>query len=177
MKRIFAAISKVVPVYRKLLRSYPSFKKLSKANLASLEKLIHPLGLKYRAKILINLAKIFSESFNGRKLLTSAELLSLPGVGEYIANAMLCFRFNENIEVIDSNVIRIYERILNLKFEGNYTKRANLIKPHAKKVAAFGNAINVNYALLDLSAAICLPKDPKCYKCPINLKCKFYRKS
>jgi A/G-specific adenine glycosylase len=51
---------KVEPVYLKIIKEYPEFNELAKANLSKLEEIIKPLGLVYRAENLIKCAKIIN---------------------------------------------------------------------------------------------------------------------
>jgi A/G-specific adenine glycosylase len=50
---------------------------------------------------------------------TEEELMKLPGIGKYTARAVLCFAFNRQVAVVDTNirkVIMIEFQISNFKF-------------------------------------------------------------
>ena len=43
---------KVIPVYNKFIEEYPTICELAKADIHDIEKMIYPLGLNYRARVL-----------------------------------------------------------------------------------------------------------------------------
>ena len=40
-------------------------------------------------------------------------------------------------------------------------------------VEAGGDARGVNWAVLDLGATVCLPRNPSCSSCPLRLRCAY----
>jgi A/G-specific adenine glycosylase len=75
------------------------------------------------------------------------DLTELPGVGPYTADAVACFAFGRDVLPVDVNVRRIRERT----------------------GASFTSA--AAQALMDLGAAVCLARIPRCDACPLAEAC------
>lgn len=103
-------VRKVEEVYEQLLRKFPDLYGLTRANIDTVEETIAPIGLRYRAERIIKIAKKVSSQHNGKVPNNYNELRKLPGVGDYIANAILCYAFDQPVVPIDTNVIRLFTR-------------------------------------------------------------------
>src|SRR5450759_5970497 len=73
----------VVPVYQSFLKKFPTLNKLVNARVSTIEKIIYPLGLKWRAPLLKELSKDLVIK-NGEITHQLDELTNLPGVGNYV---------------------------------------------------------------------------------------------
>jgi len=163
---------KVEPTYETVIKRYPNPLEMANSNLIELKKLIKPLGLLKRAKMIRELSISLLRRYGGKVPNDKAELLKLRGVGEYTANAVLCFAYSENAALVDTNVARVLRRVFSLK-----RRKA----PHADKalwkfaeaLVPKGRARDFNLALLDLASKVCEPYNPKCNICPISRYCKF----
>ena len=160
---------KVVPIYKELISRYPDFTALADADPDELALLLRPLGLQNRkSTALIKIAKKLGDT----GLPTAEEeLLSLPFVGRYAANATLCFAFNKDRAVVDVNVARIYARVFELE-STNVTSDG--MWEYAQRLIPEDQALEYNLALLDFGAAICTANNPACDVCPENENCLFY---
>lgn len=168
LQRTFAG--KVQPVYKELLAQYPSPDELSKADVSELEQTLKPLGLQnIRASALAEIARRFNEDGDPE---SEDELLSLPHVGRYGANATLCFAEDRPRAIVDSNVVRVYQRVFGFDWSGDRDKAAwefaNLALPNE-------DHRTFNLALLDLGAEICTPDSPSCEKCPLSNLCTYFK--
>ena len=104
----------------------------------------------------------------------SEDLLTLPGVGNYTANAILAIAFNKAYIPLDGNIERVLKRYLYLKKESEI-KKENLVQ----KKSIFGKSNRSSdyaQALMELGALICKPSNPLCNQCPIQKKCKSFKK-
>jgi A/G-specific adenine glycosylase len=163
---------KVRPIYETMIKRYPSPPKMANSNLRELKNLIKPLGLSKRAKMIKELSVELLKRYGGRVPSDKTELLKLPGVGEYTANAVLCFAYSKEAPLVDVNVARVLRRVFSLKKRG---------APHADKalwefartLIPRGRAREFNLALLDLASKVCGPRNPKCNECPISKYCEF----
>ena len=73
-----------------LFRKYPDAKKLSKANVSDVEKIIRPINFyKNKSRNIINCSKKLMEEYNGKVPRDFNELIKLPGVGRKTANVFL----------------------------------------------------------------------------------------
>ena len=161
--------------YRVILDRYPTPANLAAALIDELTVLIKPLGLFYRAKDLVLMAKDINEKFDGVVPSDLQQLLSLYGVGDYSARAVMSFAYGKDIAVVDTNVARILYRIFGIegKFPQNPARSRKLINL-ATDLIPIGSSKEFNLGMIDLGALICLPRKPLCTKCPINVFCKFH---
>jgi A/G-specific adenine glycosylase len=167
-------VTTVIPFFNRFIKYLPSLNSLSKVNDKKLIKLWEGLGYYSRARNLKKTAQAIIQNFNGKLPNNSEDLLTLPGVGNYTANAILAIAFNEPYIPLDGNIERVLKRYLYLKKEKEIQKD-NLVKK--KKI--FGTSLRSSdyaQALMELGALICKPINPKCGRCPIRKNCKSYRK-
>jgi A/G-specific adenine glycosylase len=165
---------KVVPVYKIFVKRYPDINKLSRSRVPSLEKLIYPLGFLYRAKRLKEMAKVVVKEFNGEMPINKTGLLSLPGVGEYTASAIMCFAYGDNVPIIDTNAVRVYSRFFEIAIKLPNSSPNKEIRKIAERVLAKDKAREFNYGILDFAAVVCSHYNPKCDECPANNNCKYW---
>ncbi len=114
----------VVVVFNRFATKYPNAKKLSIASFSELKHEIEILGLHtQRATKLQKMARILVEKYEGTVPNNKKELLELPGIGIYIANAVLCFAFGYDVPLLDTNIGRIIERVFTVKVAGEERKK------------------------------------------------------
>lgn len=159
-------VDRVKEKYKTWMEKWPRIEDLAKASLS--EVIIEWKGLGYnrRARFLWLLAKEIVENRAGEWPKTEKELLKLPGIGRYTARAVMSFSLGKQVGVIDTNVKRIFERVL----------QPELLKPDeffqlADELLPLNLADPWNQALMDFGALICTAKNPKCDICPINELC------
>lgn len=164
----------VVPVYNSFLQKYPTVETLVEAPLQEVARAMAPLGLDFRAGQLHRSAERLVTLYDGIIPDTEKELLTLPGVGRYTANAVLATAFDRRAIVVDTNVVRILERFFGL--EGRSEKsRDNYLWDAAGAIAPKQNLKEWNWALIDFGAMVCTP-NPRCLICPLQKHCDFFLK-
>ena len=164
----------VIPYFNRFINKIPNLKKLSKIPDRELIKLWEGLGYYSRVRNLKKTAKIIISKYHGKIPNNYEDLISLPGIGNYTANAILAIAFNKSYIPLDGNIERVLKRYLYLKKDKEIQKE-NLIE----KKSIFGissRASDYAQALMELGAMICKPKNPECSKCPISKNCKSYKK-
>ena len=164
----------VIPYFNRFINKIPNLKKLSKIPDRELIKLWEGLGYYSRVRNLKKTAKIIISKYHGEIPNNYEDLISLPGIGNYTANAILAIAFNKSCIPLDGNIERVLKRYLYLKKDEEIQKD-NLIE----KKSIFGissRASDYAQALMELGAMICKPKNPECSKCPISKNCKSYKK-
>ena len=166
-------VEKVYPAYLSIIKKYPNIDELAKAKIRDLRKIIAPLGLVKRAKFLKKGAREVVVRFNRKFPKDKRELKRIIGVGDYVAHAILCFGYEERLPLVDTNVARVYERIYDFKCSKlPYADRG--LWEFSESLLPQKKFKEYNLALLDLSALLCLPKKPLCYKCPCANYCFFF---
>ena len=164
----------VIPYFNRFINKIPNLKKLSKMPDRELIKLWEGLGYYSRVRNLKKTAKIIISKYHGEIPNNYEDLISLPGIGNYTANAILAIAFNKSYIPLDGNIERVLKRYLYLKKDKEIQKD-NLIE----KKSIFGissRASDYAQALMELGAMMCKPKNPECRECPISKNCKSYNK-
>ncbi len=167
-------VATVIPYFNKFIKQIPNFHSLAKVENRKLLKLWEGLGYYSRARNLKKTGKVVIKNFNGKLPDNFEELITLPGVGNYTASAILAIAFNKPYIPLDGNIERVLKRYLYLKKQSEIQKE-NLIK----KKDIFGKSLRSSdyaQALMELGALICKPNNPVCSQCPVNENCKSYKK-
>ena len=167
-------VATVIPYFNKFIKQIPNFHSLAKVENRKLLKLWEGLGYYSRARNLKKTGKVVIKNFNGKLPDNFEELITLPGVGNYTASAILAIAFNKPYIPLDGNIERVLKRYLYLKKQSEIQKE-NLIK----KKDIFGKSLRSSdyaQALMELGALICKPNNPVCSQCPVNESCKSYKK-
>ena len=160
----------VIPYFNKFIKKIPDLKSLSKISEKKIIKLWEGLGYYSRAKNLKKTAQFVINNFKGKLPDNFDDLISLPGIGNYTASAILAIAFNKPYIPLDGNIERVLKRYLYLKKDKDIQKN-NLLQ----KKSIFGSSPRSSdyaQALMELGALICKPKNPLCNQCPISKKCK-----
>lgn len=154
--------------------AYRSWHQLARANKHDLYRILQTLGLwRRRAHNLLALAREM-ERRRGIFPTSLEEIATLPGVGQYIGNAILLFAHQQRVPLLDVNMARVLERnfgpreLVDIRYDP-------YLQSLASRVVAHSRPHELNWAILDLAAMICVPRDPKCPKCPLVSTCEFAR--
>ncbi|PHX89048.1 MAG: adenine glycosylase, partial [Pelagibacteraceae bacterium] len=103
-------VTTVVPYFNRFIKDIPTLEKLSNTSNRKLIKLWEGLGYYSRVRNLKKAAKIIKKKFNNKLPDNFFELKSLPGIGDYTANAILAIVFNIPVIPLDGNVERVLKR-------------------------------------------------------------------
>lgn len=117
------------------------------------------------------------ENYDGRVPDDLSLLLKIPHVGDYSARAVLCFAFGHRVEIVDTNVLRLFSRYFDLQFNRD-ARRAPQAWEIAKEILPRNRekAKPHNYGILDFTAEICKPGKPRCEICLLNRSCEYGKK-
>jgi A/G-specific adenine glycosylase len=166
----------VEKIYNIFLAKYPNPRTLAEADENELKKLLEPLGMEYkRAELFKKLGLAVEEMYNGKIPSEPQELLKLPGVGMYAANAVLSFAHSKDVPLLDTNFIRTIQRVFGVRSEKSRTRDDKKVWEFARSLVPSENSKNFNLAVLDFAALICKAKKPKCSICPIRDICNYYK--
>ncbi len=144
------------------------------ASLEELEEALNPVGLqKQRAKRVFSMAQEMKKR-KGRIPKNKEDIDSIPMFGQYIANAIMLLVYGEPSPLLDVNMSRVLERFFGPR-QMSDIRYDPYLQGLAFKIVNHPGARNINWAILDIAAAICKARQPHCGKCPIAEKCKFLR--
>ena len=110
------------------------------------------LGYYSRAGNLHKSAQIIVNQLDGKFPSTKSDIIKLPGIGEYTANAILSFVYNEPFSVVDGNVIRVIARLNGITNNIRESKTLRLIKSRTDELMPIKDTANYNEAMMELGA-------------------------
>ena len=157
----------VAKIYLDLFDRWATPQVLAKADVSEIESLIRPLGLPRRAIKIKEVAGAWVERETPPN--SSKELQELPGVGPYSANATAIAVSWDSEPCVDSVSIRVLRRYLGDRYDGESDK---YVASAVYSTVSKDRWRELNWAILDLAAAICMPRVPRCQLCPLMNRCK-----
>ena len=154
---------------------YPDAITLAQANIDALLDQIKILGLgQQRTSALVEAAIWLVEHHSGQVPASREDLLNVPHIGAYVANAVLCFAYGQKLEVVDTNVLRFFSRYYGLNVKPDIRRNPEIWKLAKSSLPKQGSEIKQhNYGLLDFTAAVCKARNPLCSVCPLVSSCKW----
>ena len=170
-------VEAVLGYYERFTSALPTVTDLAVCPEDRLLKLWEGLGYYSRARNMQKAARIVCESYAGQMPESAADLMKLPGIGEYTAGAISSIAFGQAEPAVDGNVLRVVarleaisENILSESVKKNI--REELRGLHDANDGTFGL---LNQAFMDLGASVCLAGGaPKCNICPISAYCRCF---
>ena len=162
----------VSSMYKSFFDQFPDWETLADSAIENIQRQIKPLGIWRRRSITLkNLAQEMVKR-NGVFPSERKEIDKLPGVGQYVGNAIEMFYHNRPMPLLDTNMARVIERVFKPR------KLADIrydpwLQAISKEMVSSKNAIHLNWALLDIGGTLCKPRNPNCSECPINSFCNY----
>jgi len=156
----------VIPVWNYWEQSFSTPQVLMASPHQSIRESFKSLGLGWRVDFLIKLA----EKLGAREIPENkADLMKLPGVGDYVSSAYLSLHAEVRESIVDSNVVRWISRLTGIKVDGE-TRRSKWIRELADEMTPVTGYREYNYGVLDLTMTVCKAR-PLCARCPVAEYC------
>ncbi|MDD7266573.1 MAG: A/G-specific adenine glycosylase [Lachnospiraceae bacterium] len=161
--------------FTRFILELPDIAALAACREERLLKLWEGLGYYSRVRNLQKAARLIMEEHQGELPHSVRELLALPGIGDYTAGAIASIAYDQPAPAVDGNVLRVTARLL--------ADDTNILLPQMKKrITAYMQGLmpengsgDLNQALMDLGALVCLPGKPNCQSCPLTEFCEARR--
>jgi A/G-specific adenine glycosylase len=96
----------------------------------------------------------------------------LPGVGDYIAAAVLSIAFGQAMAVVDGNVKRVLSRFFCMDHPVNVSASHKHFQAAASALLCHDRPGEFNQAMMELGALVCRPERPECPECPLFKECR-----
>lgn len=157
--------------FMKFIQRFPTVKDLAAANEDDVLKLWQGLGYYSRARNLHATAKIVVSKYDGNFPPVYKDIISLKGVGDYTAAAILSFSYNLPYAVVDGNVYRVLSRVFGVEEPIDTTKGKKVFAELAETLLDKTKSGLYNQAIMDFGALQCVPVSPDCFICPISDFC------
>lgn len=167
--------SAVSKLWYDFVHQYPNAEALAQAGKDELFEQLKILGFgNQRASALIEAATWLVEYHNGQVPSSKEELMRIPHIGMYVTNAILCFAYGQEVEVVDTNVLRFYSRYYGLTTKPDIRRSPEIWKIAKALIPKGITQVQYhNYGLLDFTALICKARLPRCDICLLASSCKW----
>jgi A/G-specific adenine glycosylase len=163
-------VETALPYYERFLAALPTLQTLAEADEQLVLKLWAGLGYYSRARNLQAAAKVVVRDHGGVVPADYETLRTLPGIGQYMAGAVMSIAFNEPHPIVDGNVRRVLSRIF-----GWTGENAKQLWEAADRLVHLAEPRSINQALMELGATVCSFKSPRCLVCPVNRQCVAFK--
>jgi A/G-specific adenine glycosylase len=172
MMLVQTTVAAVVPYFERFLSKFPDPRALAEATEDEVLKAWEGLGYYRRARQLQAAARMIVRDHSGKIPPDSQGLRALPGVGRYMAGAILSFAFDQAAPILEANSQRVLARLLAFPDELQRSQSRQGLWEAAERLVPERGAGDFNQALMDLGATICTPRSPSCLICPLAQLCK-----
>ena len=162
-------VATVGPYFGRFVARWPDVGSLAAASLDEVLQEWQGLGYYARARNLHACARTVAERHGGVFPSETAALRELPGIGGYTAAAIAAIAFDRRAAAVDGNVERVVARLYAVAEPLPAAKlrlralAVALVPPH--------RAGDFAQAMMDLGAAVCTPRRPRCVLCPWRSAC------
>ena len=163
-------VARVIPAYGAWLERWPTPAALAADAPGEAVRMWGRLGYPRRALRLHATAVTVVAEHDGELPRTVAQLLTLPGVGDYTARAVAAFAYRQRVPVVDTNVRRVVARAVEGIADAPVTTR-DLVLVEGLLPAGGQAAAMASIALMELGALVCTARAPRCPTCPVRGRC------
>lgn len=165
-------VETALPYFERWIARYPAVGALAAASEHAVLKQWEGLGYYSRARSLRRAAQMVVRDYGGDIPSDVSALRRLPGVGAYTASAILSIAFGKDEPALDGNIRRVLARVFNVRTPVGSSRGERQLRELSFLHLPKGRAAYFNQALMDLGAAVCLPRNPRCESCPVCSLCE-----
>lgn len=160
--------------YKHFISRFPDIMTLASATEDEVLKYWQGLGYYSRARNLRTAAISVANRFGGEFPKDYKAILSLKGIGEYTASAIVSFAWDMPYPVLDGNVYRVLSRLYAIDLPIGTTESKKVFTELATCLMDKQRAGLYNQAIMEFGALQCIPHNPDCQTCPLSEKCEAY---
>ncbi len=160
--------ARAAEAWARFMAQFPTPVSLAAASPASVIRAWRGLGYNRRALALRGAAIAIVVEHDGLVPDDLEALVRLPGIGPYTARAVLAIAFGRPVAPLDTNIRRVLGRALI-----DATAKPASLQRAADAVVPVEQAAAWTHALMDIGAAFCRARDPRCGACPLRASCGY----
>jgi len=168
-------VETVIPYYERFLERFPDVAALADAESDDVLGAWAGLGYYSRARNLQAAARQIAERHGGRVPDDVEALRALPGIGRYTAGALASIAFDRPEPIVDGNVARVLARVTGIREDVKQPAVVKRLWEEAARLARGPAPGDLNQALMELGATVCVPGEPRCPACPLRRQCDAHR--
>ena len=157
--------------YARFLDALPTIEALAACDDDLLHKLWEGLGYYSRVRNLKKAAQVILRQHGGKFPRSHADVLALPGIGDYTAGAICSIAYSLPTPAVDGNVLRVISRLRNDFSPIDTQETKKQVRELLTEIYP-ENAGDFTQALMELGATLCGPnRKPDCGHCPCAAIC------
>ncbi len=166
-------VARVLPVWQQWMVRWPTPASLAAQPAGEAVRAWGRLGYPRRALRLHESARVITQQHGGQVPRDEQALRALPGVGDYTAAAVLSFAFGQAQVVLDTNVRRVWARVLGGAAFPSTTSRTAVEVEQARALQPRDPATASRWAVavMEFGALVCTARSPACTDCPLATVC------
>lgn len=166
-------VTAVVPFFIRWMEQFPDIETLAASNEQSVVRCWEGLGYYSRARNIHKASRIIVEKYKGCFPESYDDLVSLPGIGDYTACAILSMVKGYSLPVLDANVKRILCRLQKRSsWSAQETEKdTNLLMQSFYQQ----NPGEFNAAMMQYGQLVCRKKKPDCPSCFLVKRCAAFQ--
>jgi A/G-specific adenine glycosylase len=164
-------VATVIPYYRRWMARFPDLASLADAAPEEVLRCWEGLGYYARARHLQAAARQVIAHHAGRLPADPAALARLAGIGPYTAGAIASIAFGLPVPAVDGNVRRVLMRLAAIEAATRSAEAERAVRARATELVQTPRPGDLNQALMELGATVCLARRPACGACPLAKGC------
>ncbi len=164
-------VETAAPYFERFMAAYPSVCALARADEQDVLSLWQGLGYYARARKLLCAAREIAARHAGVFPRDLRDAIALPGVGMYTAAAVLSIAYGTRLPAVDGNALRVFSRLLAVSAPADKPEGRLLITEAFASLVDCDAPGDVNQAVMELGATVCVPRGPRCGDCPLRGEC------
>jgi A/G-specific adenine glycosylase len=172
MMLVQTTVAATVPYFERFLRLFPTVAALAAADEAEVLKAWEGLGYYRRCRQLHEAARRIVRDHGGAVPDDPEAIRRLPGVGRYVAGAVLSLAFDRPEPIVEANTRRVLARLLAWPGVLGEPESERRLWQAAERLVPPVGAGRFNEALMELGATVCTPREPSCLICPLAADCR-----
>lgn len=157
--------------YLSFIEKFPTVEALAASSENEVLKAWQGLGYYSRARNLHEAAKAVVNLYDSKLPNTHKEILSLKGIGDYTAAAILSIAYNKGYAVVDGNVFRVLSRLFAIETPIDSSVGKKQFSNLAQELLDKDNPGMHNQAIMEFGALHCTPVQPLCDSCQLLHLC------
>ncbi len=172
-------VSTVLKHFDRFLKVYPTVQDLAQSTEEEVCSHWQGLGYYRRARNLRKAAVAIVKEFAGDFPQDFNDLIKIPGIGAYTANALIAIGRDRPALALDANLERVFSRVYGIEIEKGpkllkeiQSREFEILKDF--KLSKYGARV-INESLMDLGRVYCQAKKADCLLCPIREKCVVFQ--
>lgn len=164
-------VATVIPYFQRFLARFPDLATLAAAPVEAVMAQWSGLGYYARARHLHACAQTIVRDHGGVFPRCPEQLAALPGIGRSTANAIAVFCFGAGSPILDGNVKRVLCRHRGVAGHPGSPMVEKSLWRLAAELLPTRDVDRYIQAQMDLGAAICTRRRPRCAGCPVAADC------